>query len=145
MKKSLFVSLVLLLFLAACTETQGPTLTFNTQYGYTKVTVESSTTLESWTKGLMGRTSLPENHGMLFVFPDERVTKMWMKDTQFPLDMIFMNKEYKIIDLKENFQTCTNKCEIYTAQGKPQYVLEVNAGFVQKNEIKIGDHVRFTE
>ncbi len=145
MKKSLFLSLLFLSFLLACTNPHEPTLTFNTPNGYTKVTVELSTTLESWTKGLMGRVSLPENHGMLFVFPDERVTKMWMKDTLMPLDMVFMNKEYKIIDLKENFQTCTAKCDIYTAQGKPQYILEVNAGFVQKNGIKLGDRVRFTQ
>src|SRR3989344_6548757 len=108
MKKNLFISLILLLFVVACASPQGPTVTFSTPNGNTKVTVEMADTIDLWAKGLMDKTSLPENHGMLFVFPDERETKMWMKDTKMPLDMIFMDTNYKIIDLKENFLTCTD-------------------------------------
>ena len=147
MKKNILLTFFVLLFVSACTtpQPQGPTLTFTTPNGVTRVSVELSTTLDSWAKGLMDRQSLPENHGMLFVFPDERETKMWMKDTKMSLDMVFMNKDYTIIDLKENFQTCTDTCNIYTAQGKPQYVLEVNTGFINKNGIKVGDTVRFSQ
>lgn len=144
MKKT-FLFLFFLVFIIGCTAPKGPTLTFTTPTSSARVSVELAETVDQWARGLMGRETLAENQGMLFIFPEERNTRMWMKDTKFPLDMIFMNKDYVIIDVKENFQTCTDNCEVYTAQGKPQYVLEVNAGFIQKNEIILGQKATFSK
>lgn len=92
-------------------------------------------------RGLMFRTSLDENSGMLFVFDKEQQLSFWMKNTLIPLDIIFIGNDLKIVDLKENFQPCMPDadCEVYTSLAK--YALEVNAGFVRENGIKIGDKI----
>lgn len=90
--------------------------------------------------GLSGREKIPENMGMLFIFDSEHRLGFWMPDMKFPLDMIFFDSNYKIVDIAENEQPCATKsdCPVYVS--KPaKYVLEVNAGVVKKNKIKIGD------
>jgi len=63
-----------------------------------------------------------------------------MKNTYIPLDMIFIDEELRIVDIKENIQPCLEEnCPIYPSNQPARYVLEVNAGFVEKNEIKIGE------
>jgi len=95
-------------------------------------------------KGLMGREKLEENSGMLFVFSNEAKRTFWMKNTYIPLDLIFISKDKKIVEFKENFEPCReDNCSTYTSNIEAQYVLEVNAGFIQKNQIKIGDNVAF--
>ena len=56
--------------------------------------------------------------------------------------MNFINKEFKIIDIKENAEPCLEMpCPTYSPMEPAKYVLEVNAGFAQKNKIKIGDKI----
>jgi uncharacterized protein len=64
-----------------------------------------------------------------------------MKNTLIPLDMIFVDSNLKIVDIKENVSPCAqgDECPLYPSQERAQYVLEVNAGFIQENGIKIGD------
>ena len=93
-------------------------------------------------RGLMFRKSMEWNNGMFFVFDEDRKLSFWMKDTYIPLDMIFINKEFKIIDIKENAKPCLEMtCPNYSPKEPAKYVLEVNAGFAQKNKIKIGDKI----
>lgn len=95
-------------------------------------------------KGLMFRKSLDENNGMLFVFNDEKNRTFWMKNTKISLDLIFISKDKKIVDIKENFLPCLNiSCPSYTSTQSAKYVLEVNAGFVEKNKIQIGEDISF--
>jgi len=59
-----------------------------------------------------------------------------------PLALNFINKEFKIIDIKENAEPCLEMpCPTYSPMEPAKYVLEVNAGFAQKNKIKIGDKI----
>lgn len=96
------------------------------------------------TKGLMFRKSLDENKGMLFIFPSESYQSFWMKNTKIPLDIIFISKDKKIVDIKENFLPCQQTfCPSYKSSSPAKYVLEVNADFVQKNKILIGEEVSF--
>jgi len=91
-------------------------------------------------RGLMFRKSMEWNNGMFFVFDEDRKLSFWMKNTYIPLDMIFINNEFKIIDIKENAKPCLEMpCPTYSSKEPVKYVLEVNAGFAQKNKIKIGD------
>ena len=93
-------------------------------------------------RGLMFRKSMEWNNGMFFVFDENRKLSFWMKNTYIPLDMIFINKEFKIIDIKENAKPCLEMtCPNYSPKESAKYVLEVNAGFAQKNKIKIGDKI----
>ena len=93
------------------------------------------------TRGLMFRKNLSRDAGMLFIFYNEEPQTFWMKNTLIPLDMIFINSTLKIVDIKENVPPCIQgeECPLYPSREPAQYVLEVNAGFVQRNGIKIGD------
>jgi uncharacterized membrane protein (UPF0127 family) len=65
-----------------------------------------------------------------------------MKNTLIPLDMIFVNGSSKIIEIKENVPPCVqDECPTYPSKEPAQYVLEVNAGFVQEKGIKVGDRL----
>jgi uncharacterized membrane protein (UPF0127 family) len=95
-------------------------------------------------KGLGFRESLGQKEGMLFILgPGEH--KFWMKNMRFPLDLIWIDGEKKIIDIKENLIPCnSDSCPLFGPdQGQAEYVLEVNSGFVRENNIKIGDTINF--
>ena len=83
------------------------------------------------------------NNGMLFAYEHDINLSFWMKNTYIPLDMIFIGKDLRIVDIKENVQPCPlqqdNSCPSYPSKQSAKYVLEVNAGFVQQNGIKVGD------
>lgn len=109
-----------------------------------KMKVELAATPYQWAKGLMFREFLPEDSGMLFVFPDERLRSFWMKNTKIPLDIIFISKDGKIVDIKENFEPCPEAqlaCPSYNSAAPSMYVLETNSGFAKKNDIKINDTI----
>ena len=94
-------------------------------------------------KGLSGRKSLPADEGMLFIYPDYRRPGVWMKEMQFPLDLIWIKND-KIVDITTNVPVPTTTPLLHYWPKEPiNYVLEVNAGFVQTNKIKIGDQVDF--
>jgi uncharacterized membrane protein (UPF0127 family) len=96
---------------------------------------------EERSRGLMFRKSMEWNNGMLFVFEDVEYLSFWMKNTYIPLDMIFVDKDLRIVDIKEDVQPCLQEdiCPSYPSKQPAKYVLEVNAGFVQQNGIRVGD------
>jgi YVTN family beta-propeller protein len=98
---------------------------------------------EERSRGLMFKKSLEWNNGMLFVFEDEKVQSFWMKNTFVPLDMIFVDSNFTIVDIERNAQPCTgnDSCQSFVSDHPAKFVLEVNAGFVEKNGINIGDHL----
>ena len=107
-----------------------------------RVFVEVPDDLEESMRGLMFRKHLPGNAGMLFAYYDEKPRTFWMKNTLIPLDMIFVDGSSKIIEIKENVPPCAqDECPTYPSKEPAQYVLEVNAGFVQENGIKVGDRL----
>jgi uncharacterized membrane protein (UPF0127 family) len=91
--------------------------------------------------GLMFRDYLPAQEGMLFIFPAEDKYSFWMKNMKFSLDMIWIDSNKKIVDIKTDIPPCLDLCENYTPGFKAMYVLEVNAGFVKKYSIGVGDTV----
>jgi len=106
------------------------------------IEVEIADEFQEIIKGLMFRENLDWNNGMLFVYEREKKQSFWMKNTLIPLDMLFIDADFRIIDIKENVQPCIKEpCPNYTSKMPAKYVLEVNAGFAMKNEIKIGDLV----
>jgi YVTN family beta-propeller protein len=107
-----------------------------------RIFVEVPDDREEFARGLMFRKHLPWNAGMLFAFDDEEIRRFWMKNTLIPLDMIFVDSSSKIIDIKENVPPCKQEeCPTYPSKEPAQYVLEVNAGFVQEKGVKIGDRL----
>ena len=104
--------------------------------------VEIADTAELREFGLMQRTTLNENAGMLFVYPDEDIRGVWMKNTLLALDVLFLSESGKIVSMLRNLQPCRQvPCSIYTSQYKARYMLEVNAGFIDRHAIKIGQDV----
>jgi uncharacterized membrane protein (UPF0127 family) len=92
-------------------------------------------------RGLMFRTELAENAGMLFVYPSEAPLSFWMKNTYLPLDMIFINDTMRIVGVVENAQPLT--LEAHSVTTPARYVLEVNGLFVRRHGISPGSRVRF--
>lgn len=93
--------------------------------------------------GLSNRKSLDKNSGMLFIFPKKGIYSFWMKDTQIPLDMIFIN-DNKIVYIVKNAPPQAGKkgqLPIYTPSAQANYVLEINGGDSEKNKFKNGDTV----
>jgi uncharacterized protein len=89
--------------------------------------------------GLMGRPTMSEKEGMLFIFEEEHVGAFWMKNTILPLDILFINKLGEIITIHKN--TTPFSEQTYQAKGMTLFVLEVNAGFTDKYGIAEGDRI----
>lgn len=106
----------------------------------TEINIEIAKTNDERSKGLSNRTSLNENTGMIFVFPKNSKPVFWMKDTKIPLDIIWIN-DNKIIGIDKNVEPELGIVDIklkkYPAPDDVDYVLEVNAGFSDKNNIKL--------
>jgi len=98
-------------------------------------------------EGLMNRRSLRSDHGMLFVFPDERVRSFWMKNTYIPLDMIFIAENGTIVEVQQadpEPNTPDEELKGYVSSSPAKYVIEVNQGFSVRNGIESGDYVNLT-
>ncbi len=128
---------LLLLLLLSCTAAH-PAVFFDNDVMFT---VELAETSAEKTKGLMYRAELPENQGMLFVFEKDAPRTFWMKNTLIPLDMIFINSEWKVVEVKANVQPCReDPCPSYPSE-PAMYVLEINGGMAEKSGIKVGSIV----
>lgn len=108
--------------------------------------VELAMTSAQQEQGLMNRTSLDKSKGMLFIFPNSGEHLFWMKDTLIPLDMIWMDQNYKVVFVGQNEQPCppslvgagkTIICPIIDPKANAKYVLEINAGITNNLGIKI--------
>lgn len=88
-------------------------------------------------KGLMFRESMAKDNGMLFIFDKEKIVEMWMKNTQIPLDMLFIGKDMTIKHIATN--TKPQSLDIISSGVEVIAVLEINAGLSDKNGIKTGD------
>lgn len=112
----------------------------NLRVGLHQYSVEIADSIITQARGLSGRTSLAEGSGMLFLFKSAGMQSFWMKDMQFPLDFVWINSG-KVIGVTENVPFVP----AYAQQSPPSpadMVLELNAGTVARDSIKIGDEVR---
>lgn len=93
-------------------------------------------------KGLMNREHLCDNCGMLFVFDEDVQSMFWMKNCKIALDIMFLDKNGRIIDIKKNFEPCEGEdCPSYIPSKKYRYAIEVNSGWVDRNNVEVGDVV----
>jgi len=106
----------------------GKAITYNVEVARTSIQMR---------RGLMFRDSMPENHGMLFIYLPERVATMWMKNTILPLDMLFINQNGEIITIAED--TAPFSLGTISSGGPVRAVLELNSGQVKKYGIAVGD------
>ncbi len=101
--------------------------------------VELAETQEKQALGLMFRDSMPQDHGMLFIFPGESRRSFWMKNTRIPLDIFYFNSKLELVNVAENARPCrTSRCPGYPSTGPAKYVLELNAGKAAELGVKAG-------
>jgi uncharacterized membrane protein (UPF0127 family) len=103
--------------------------------------VEVAVTPEEHARGLMYRSQLADDAGMVFVFEQPSIQRFWMKNTLIPLDMIFIGKDHTIVGVVEN---AAPETETERMVGAPsQYVLEIGGGLSAKLGIHRGEPVDF--
>lgn len=127
--------LIVLIVLASCQNETKAKIEINKNV----YTVEVANSQEKRSKGLMFRKQLPENSGMLFVFSYEDYRYFYMKNTLIPLDIAFFNAQMEIVSIKqmEPLDETT-----VASDRKAMYALEMNRGFFEKKEIKVGDKMK---
>lgn len=97
-------------------------------------------------KGLSNRDGLPEGEGMFFIFAQKDIKPpFWMKDMKFAIDILWIDDD-EIVQIDKNIQPpksgTTDDELIFYVPGQPiDYVLELNAGFTDEHNIKMGDTV----
>ncbi|MFQ5652022.1 MAG: DUF192 domain-containing protein [bacterium] len=114
-----------------------PTLTIDG----TALQVEIVQEVEERQLGLMHREQLPENQGMLFVFETTHILSFWMRNTFIPLDIAFITESGQIVDIQR--MAPLDESKSYISSAPALYALEVNAGWFERNGIKVGSHVSF--
>lgn len=111
-------------------------------------TVEVAATPGEQVRGLQGVDQLPPDTGMWFIFPESRELSFWMKDTLIPLDILFVDEDYRIVALYKNVPPCAEldpmqqDCPSYVSNGPVRFVLELAGGTAQEKGIRVGDRLR---
>lgn len=85
-------------------------------------------------QGLSGHAPLAQNEAMLFVFPNESDWGIWMKDMIFPLDILWLDKDMRVITAEQNVSPATYP-NVFRPNTPALYVIEANAGFIERNRI----------
>jgi uncharacterized membrane protein (UPF0127 family) len=106
--------------------------------GETSVVVEVADNSLTREKGLSGRTELPRDQILYFIFSENDFHGIWMKEMYFSIDIIWLNEYSEVIHVERNITPETFP-KTFGPQKPSKYVLEFNAGFAAKNGIKIGD------
>ena len=91
--------------------------------------------------GLQYRRELASDRGMIFLFPNESHHSFWMKNTPISLDMIFINRDRKIVGIVE--QAVPFSTDSRSVPAASQFVLEINGGLAGRYGVKVGDSIVF--
>jgi len=114
-------------------------LTVLTAGGTHKFTIELALSEPQREQGLMFRRSLAPDAGMLFDMDAPQTVTMWMKNTFIPLDMLFVDRSGRIVDIHE--RAVPQSTDIISSRAAARYVIELNGGTAERLGIKIGDRV----
>ena len=119
------------------TGTAQPRLeTIKLYLGAAELTVEVADENLERQAGMMHRTTMPKNEGMLFVFPRPHQTGFWMKNTTVPLSIAYIDRASRVIEIYDLHPLNTQPVE--SRSTRVQYALEVNQGWFAKNGIQPG-------
>lgn len=147
-KKTAALMASLILLAAGCSTTKlSDEYATPLQVGNHKIFVKVAKSDEEKRQGLSGQEKLADNQGMLFDFTGETNARpgFWMKEMKFGLDLIWI-KNKKIIGITANVpapNSADEKLPLYSPPSAVDMVLEVNAGWSEKNKIKVGDEVEY--
>ena len=101
--------------------------------------IELAISPQERSKGLMNRSNIRQNEGMLFIYPKNQIIKMWMKNTLIPLDMIFIKDNGEIEKIFK--MTIPKDLTVLGPEIKLKAVLEINGGLTTYLDIKKGDYI----
>ena len=134
------LSLILIIFIWYNSTAKYKKVTIHTSDNQTIIfEAELAISDQKRTKGLMYRKYLANDKAMLFLYDEEQIINMWMSNTTIPLDMIFINNNNIIMNIKTNAKP--NSLSVISSKIKVNKILEINAGLVDKYKIKIGDNI----
>ena len=111
------------------------------------ITVEVADTPEAREKGLMFRRAIPQEYGMLFVFPEEQMLQFWMKNTLVSLDMIWLDGERRVTGVHPDVPASREdapEAELARRTGTGKFVLELAAGEAARRGLKPGARLEFS-
>ena len=110
--------------------------------GAVEIRLECAATPEERQRGLMFRSNLGEGEGMLFILRGEDNPSFWMKNTYVSLDIFFLDKDGRVVDLVERLRPCPeDPCPFYASSAPCQYALEVAGGTASRHGIRKGDRI----
>lgn len=107
-----------------------------------ELTVDIADEPQEQTQGLSGRESMAEDQGMLFIFPQSISPGFWMKEMKFSLDIIWIDQNGMIVGIEKNIAPETYP-NTFFPPSPIKYVLEVNAGWSDRHNVKAGNKVTF--
>ena len=103
-----------------------------------EVRVEIADEPDEQAQGLMNRTALGEDRGMLFVFDEEATLSFWMRNTLIPLSVAYIDSEGRIVDIQK-MEPLDDEPPQYVSAEPAQYALEVNQGFFEERGVEVGN------
>jgi uncharacterized protein len=118
-------------------------ITAQAQIGDKTIDLEVANTPQQQAIGLMYRTAIAPNRGMLFPFNPPRPVTFWMKNVAIPLDMLFLGKDGEVLAIAADVPPCTtDPCPFYGPENTPvDYVLELGGGRAAELGIQVGDRI----
>ena len=138
--RSLLLILVLTVMLSGCGNEAPNDLAVITLPNDFQITSQVANSPSEQHQGLSGTESLVDNEGMLFIYDSALIPSYWMKGMLFSLDFIWLNEGY-IVDLTENVAPENPPTTYYSPSSPVDQVLEVNAGFIEKHSLSVGDYL----
>ncbi|PKN29417.1 MAG: hypothetical protein CVU64_08330 [Deltaproteobacteria bacterium HGW-Deltaproteobacteria-21] len=106
------------------------------------VVAELALSVEQRSKGLMFRDDVAANKGMLFIFEEEAIHSFWMKNVKFPIDILWLDREKRIVHMAKQVPPCKkDPCPTYPPVRPAMYVLELSAGKSVDLGLKPGDRL----
>jgi uncharacterized protein len=138
---ALTLALFGVLVFAGCQPKVAPTTPFGLRIVELKIsnvpiTVEIADTPQASENGLMFRDSLPEDHGMLFVFDQPKKASFWMRNTKIPLSIAYADSEGKILEIKS--MNPLDETVVPSRSDEVEYALEANQGWFARHGITSG-------
>jgi uncharacterized membrane protein (UPF0127 family) len=143
-KALLHASAAALLALATAASAAPPVVPLTLPSGKV-VQVELMVKDEDRAMGLMFRPSLPLDRGLLFVFDAPDFHGFWMKNCRFPIDMVWLDQDRKVVHVAEAVPPCkAEPCPVYQPLRKASYVVELNAGQARREKAVLGATIGFS-
>lgn len=137
---------IIAIALAVLWQVVGPRVTPDATYihfGNHTFKAKVASTQPARTKGLSGTSSLPKGEAMLFVFESDGNWSIWMKDMNYPIDIVWLDQRKMVVDYVSNAAPESYPNTSFTPKEKARYVVELPSGTVQDLSIKIGQGVHF--